>query len=378
MIEMYERKFLIYLLLVSAGILGWLFYPFFPSLFFALILASSTMIGYKKILDKGKTHETSAGIMVTLMGVTIVIPFTYLMIEGIVQITNLYNYLNQNNIFKLNYEELSGWLASIGVSDDYLIYIKKFIDSNVDNILAGVKNTTLILSKNVFNNTLGFFTFIVLTLFVLFFFYIDGEKVIKNLKIISPLNDDLDEKIFSKFAYMSSILTITVFSIALLQGLTFGLIMGLLGLPILFTATLIAVTSFIPIVGSFLVWFPISIYFGIEGMWFKMIITMVWGAGVNGVLIDNILRPVIVKKISKILNTEKEKEKSEFNPLDHTMILVLSTFAGLGKFGVLGLFTGPIIAALAITIFEMYRDYVTPEIKSSHTIEKNKGNKENG
>lgn len=368
MIESYERNFLIYLLIASSVVLGWLFYPFLPSLFFALILSSSTAIGYKKLVERGHKPMASASIMVALLGFVIVVPFSYLMIEAIVQINNLYGYLNNSDILKMDHASLATWLASFGVTDEYFAYIKKFVDGNVGTILNSVKNVTLTLSKNVFGNTFGFFTFIILTLFILFFFYVDGERVIKNLKIISPLNDKLDEKIFSKFAYMSSILTITVFSIALLQGVSFGLIMGVLGLPILITAVLIAVTSFIPIVGSFLVWFPIAIYFGIEGMWIKMIITAVWGGVVNGIIIDNILRPIIVKKISKFLDPENDK-KDEFNPLDHTMILVLSTLAGLAKFGVLGLFTGPIIAALSITIFEMYRDYVSPEVKQNEKKE---------
>ena len=41
--------------------------------------------------------------------------------------------------------------------------------------------------------------------------------------------------------------------------------------------------------------------------------------------------------------------------LNHTLITVLSTLAGIIQFGILGLFIGPIIAAMTITIFEIYR-----------------------
>ena len=41
--------------------------------------------------------------------------------------------------------------------------------------------------------------------------------------------------------------------------------------------------------------------------------------------------------------------------LNHTLITVLSTLAGIIQFGILGLFIGPIIAAMTITIFEVYR-----------------------
>ncbi|HIE78983.1 MAG TPA: AI-2E family transporter, partial [Candidatus Thioglobus sp.] len=41
--------------------------------------------------------------------------------------------------------------------------------------------------------------------------------------------------------------------------------------------------------------------------------------------------------------------------LNHTLITVLSTLAGIIQFGILGLFIGPIIAAMTITIFDIYR-----------------------
>ena len=41
---------------------------------------------------------------------------------------------------------------------------------------------------------------------------------------------------------------------------------------------------------------------------------------------------------------------------NHTLITVLSTFAGLIHFGVIGLFFGPVLAAMAITIFDVYEE----------------------
>ena len=71
------------------------------------------------------------------------------------------------------------------------------------------------------------------------------------------------------------------------------------------------------------------------------------------------------KKIVKILHhLWPKKLKDPFlvctggEPLlqiNHTLITVLSTLAGIIQFGILGLFIGPIIAAMAITMFDIYQ-----------------------
>lgn len=364
-----QETYFINILLISFGLASiWLFSPFISSIFFALILASSTNFLYLKLINKyNLTPIVSSSIMVLSISIFIILPFSYLMIEGIIQITHLYNFLSSNgSLFKI--DSLYNWLESKQFSQEFINYTKQFFDSNFNNTLSMVKTSALTLSKNVFNNTFGFITFISITLFCLFFFFIDGKKVIYNLKKLSPLNDSLDERIFNKFTYLSSVLTISVFSVSIIQGLSFGIIMGILGMPILFTATLIAIFSFIPVIGSSIIWLPIAFYFGSNEMYFKMIFIIIWGSLVNGIFIDNILRPIIIKKISSLIN-KSNNNTEESNPLNHTLIIVLSTFAGILHFGILGLFYGPIIAALGITVFEIYIEY-NNETKETNLIEK--------
>ena len=108
-----------------------------------------------------------------------------------------------------------------------------------------------------------------------------------------------------------------------------------------------ALASFIPIIGGLLVWFPLSIYLFAIGEPSNAIIIIIFGAVISGTLIDNFLRPIIIMKLSSSMKHQ--------SPLNHTLITVLSTLAGIIKFGILGLFIGPIIAAMSITIFDIYQ-----------------------
>ena len=108
-----------------------------------------------------------------------------------------------------------------------------------------------------------------------------------------------------------------------------------------------ALASFIPVLGGVLVWLPLSIYLFATGEMLNALVIIFFGAVLAGTLIDNFLRPVLIKKLSSSMNHK--------SALNHTLITVLSTFAGIIKFGILGLFIGPIIAAMSITVFEIYQ-----------------------
>jgi predicted PurR-regulated permease PerM len=189
----------------------------------------------------------------------------------------------------------------------------------------------------------------------MFFFYVGGEKIIEKIKIITPLNDDFDHLLLMELYSLCGILTVSIFSIALIQGISFGFVTYFMdNINWFFIAVAIAVCSFIPAVGSLLVWIPLAIYLFVVNQSVAAIVVLIWGAVINGFFIDNLMRPWVISKICAIFNKNTSCDLSDFNPLDNTLIIILSTLGGLFNFGVIGLFLGPIIAAISLTIFDIY------------------------
>jgi predicted PurR-regulated permease PerM len=118
------------------------------------------------------------------------------------------------------------------------------------------------------------------------------------------------------------------------------------GLPAIYFGIAMALASFIPVLGGLLIWLPLSTYLYSQGLILESIIIVFVGAIIIGIFIDNFVRPIVIKKISNKLKTS--------NALNHTFMTVMSTLAGVIQFGILGLFIGPIIAAMAISIFDVY------------------------
>ncbi|VAW44469.1 putative membrane protein [hydrothermal vent metagenome] len=360
----YEEGFLIILLLLALIGLIWLFSPFLEALFFAMILATASYRLYESLLPHCKGSKTlAASVMSMLVFVGVIAPVTYLLVEVSLQVGQLYGDAqlwiasqNSESLTSLNASLLSYLPISEAAQSSALEQIK----ANSEKIIIFVKKTTVFLLEGVVGTTSSFIAFIGLSVFALFFFYRDGNEIAKHIALLSPLDRRYDQMIMQRFAGLSSVLTLSVVGIAVLQGVSFALVSWALGLPGLFIGMAIAVTSFIPIVGAALVWIPVALYAIAQGDVGAALVLVFWGVVITGFVIDNIVRPIMITKLTKTLGRAGEG----LMVANHTLLTVLSTFAGLIHFGVIGLFFGPVIAAMAITVFDVY------EHKNSNVLDR--------
>jgi predicted PurR-regulated permease PerM len=99
------------------------------------------------------------------------------------------------------------------------------------------------------------------------------------------------------------------------------------------------------VVGAGLIWVPVSIYLFAIGEWGQGLILVGFGAGVIG-LVDNILRPILVGRDTKLPD----------------YIVLLSTLGGFVLFGINGFVVGPLIAALFVAFWGIFmRDFNAPQ-----------------
>jgi predicted PurR-regulated permease PerM len=97
------------------------------------------------------------------------------------------------------------------------------------------------------------------------------------------------------------------------------------------------VLSIIPGIGSALVWAPAALILMITGSFWSGLGLALFGALVIG-SIDNLLRPILVGRDTRM----------------HELMIFFSTLGGLLAFGAMGFIVGPILAALFLTVWEMF------------------------
>jgi predicted PurR-regulated permease PerM len=136
--------------------------------------------------------------------------------------------------------------------------------------------------------------------------------------------------------------------------------MAIAGIPnTLFWGVIMAVFSIIPAVGPAIIWAPAATYLIFSGNTVAGVGLALFGAIIVG-NIDNILRP-------KLVGHEAELPD---------LMIFFGTLGGLALFGAAGIIIGPIIAALFVSLWDIYaktfREQLDPSnlyIKGEHVID---------
>lgn len=176
-------------------------------------------------------------------------------------------------------------------------------------------------------------------LFVLFFLLRDHDKLISTLRHILPFSRSQEDKLLSEIEAVSKSAVLGSFLTALAQGLAGGIAMWMAGFPGLFWGTMMGFASFIPVVGTALIWVPATLYLFLIGDTAWAIFLLVWCIAVVG-SIDNILRPLLMQGSGGM----------------NTMMIFFSLLGGLQLFGLIGLIYGPLVFAITIVLFNIYEE----------------------
>jgi len=175
-------------------------------------------------------------------------------------------------------------------------------------------------------------------LYTMFFFLMDGDKLLNKILYYLPLQDQDEQRMLSKFTSVTRATMKGTAVIGMLQGSLAGIAFWVVGIPsAVFWGTIMAVLSIIPGIGTALVWGPAVIILAAGGNYMKAGGLGLFCAIVVG-SIDNLLRPILVGKDTQM----------------HELMIFFGTLGGIFMFGIMGMFIGPIVAALFITIWEIY------------------------
>lgn len=183
-----------------------------------------------------------------------------------------------------------------------------------------------------------------LMLYFLFFFFRDGERIVQALVRAIPMGDAREKRLFRKIAEVSRATVKGTIVVAAVQGAVGGVLFALVGIQAaVFWGVAMGVLSLLPAVGSALVWVPAAVFLFATGAFWKGILLVAGGTLVIG-LVDNVLRPVLVGRETKMPD----------------YLVLLATLGGLTAFGLAGFVAGPVVAALFLVTWQMFADEYAP------------------
>lgn len=206
---------------------------------------------------------------------------------------------------------------------DFLAGASTFVAERSAAFLVGVLDTVLTFA---------------MTMFVLFFFFRDGDDILERVTTLIPLQDaERREAIESLKRLLEAVFRGSLLC-ALIQGFTGGVGWAIAGLPSPFLAgAVMTVLSLLPIGGTAIVWLPGCLVAWSQGRHGAAVFLFVWGAIVTSFLADNVLKPILMRGSGEL----------------ETLLVFLGVFGGLAAFGPLGLFVGPVALAVTKTLLQV-------------------------
>jgi predicted PurR-regulated permease PerM len=175
-------------------------------------------------------------------------------------------------------------------------------------------------------------------LYTMFFFLIDGERLLEKILYYLPLENQDEQRMLARFTAVTRATLKGTAVIGILQGGLAGLAFAAAGIQAAaFWGTIMAVLSIIPGIGTAFVWVPAAIILAAGGHYIKAAALALFCGLVVG-SVDNLVRPRLVGKDTQM----------------HELLILFGTLGGIILFGIVGIIIGPIIAALFTTVWEIY------------------------
>lgn len=235
--------------------------------------------------------------------------------------------------------EISFYLEKIPYYEHILPY-RDVILEKVGQIVSSISSFLIDSLSSVTKMTMQAVFGSIIMLYVMFYFLTMGDKLLMKILYFLPLHDRDEQLLLRRFTSVARATIKGTLIIGIMQGAICGLAFALAGIegPV-FWGTVMAVMSIIPAFGTAIIWGPALVVLVLKGDFSGAIILGVVCGAVAGNL-DNVIRPRLVGKDTEM----------------HDLFVLFGTLGGIAMFGLLGIIIGPIIAALFITVWEIYGD----------------------
>lgn len=331
--EKLKQSFLIALIFAIAYIVLVNLISYMTGLLGALTLYILFRGFYKKqVHDKGGKPWLWSIAILLIVTIAILVPAAIMGILVVEKITPIINnpkpLIDQWNIFYHNIHELTGIDAIQINAEDIFNKLQKPVTS----ILPGMVGSTMLGATNM-----------VIMYFVLYFMFINGKEMESFFKELFPMPKEKTEIVSSKAREMIISNTIVIPFLAVIQGLfsLAGYLIFGVKEPVIM-AIITGVASVIPVVGTMVVWIPLSLILAFNDQTGAAIGLFVYSSVVV-TNVDYLFRLMLQKKIANV----------------HPLITVFGILIGVKIFGFVGLIFGPTLISILILLISLYTEEFT-------------------
>lgn len=343
--RLYSRAFGLVAVAAFGLLLYWIVQPLLAALAWAAFLGFLLQPLQSRLARRLGGRETvAAGLLTVATFLLVIVPVILLGAAFAAQAIDLAGRLQHST---LNLDELARtrmvrpvlqWLAA-NVSGG-LAEVQSWAVEGARNLLQvlSMKGGALLLGAA---STVLSFT---VMLFALFFCVRDGAGMVRAMMVFVPLAEGHKARLGERLSAVTRAVVFGTALTAVAQGLLLGIGFSIAGLPapVVFGVTG-AVLSVVPIGGTAIVWVPAVLWLFLQGEIGHCIFLAAWGLLLVST-VDNFLKPLLISGQAKV----------------PTLAVFVGVLGGLAAFGLIGMFLGPIVIAVALTLLEFAHETLGP------------------
>lgn len=335
-----------FLLLTVVGVtMFFIFQPFLTAILAAAILAALFQGWYQSMFDlTGGRSGWSATITLLLIAAIIIVPLFIIFGLAFNEANIAYDRIASGDtsldrflekIQALPYADI--WLRGQSLDSEHLADILKNFSQDIIGFIQAL-----------YQGVAHFVFWLFVMFFSLFYFLIDGKRMVRYAMGVMPLRDEHEKLLIGKFVSMSRATLRGTLMVSIVQGFFGGVMFAIAGVPSpVIWGLVMTVLSIVPLLGAGIVWLPAGIILLVLGHVWQGIFVLAFGMAVIST-IDNVLRPKLVGRDTQM----------------HPLMIFFATLGGIAFFGFPGFVIGPIIASLSLALLEIYSLEFKTQLKS--------------
>lgn len=210
--------------------------------------------------------------------------------------------------------------------------------------LNGLLNRATAYVPGLLGATMNLITNLVLVFFLLYFMLVEGRRMERQVQNFLPFKEESIDDIWAATRMMVVSNAIGIPVLAIIQAIAAGIGYYLFGVPEpLLWAVVTGIFSILPVVGTAIVWIPLTVYLFGTGHNAQGVGMLIYSIAVI-TNIDNVARFTLLKKLGDV----------------HPVVTVVGLMVGVPIFGFMGLIFGPLMVSYLMLLVKVYRVEFAP------------------
>jgi predicted PurR-regulated permease PerM len=323
--------------------------PYLVEIFLAFVLYAVGRPVYGVILRLVKSRMLASVLTCLVLIALILIPVASMVGIVVNQALEIYSRISQviglnqfTHFFSVDHSWLGDWVWAQQILDR----LESWFGLDQAKVINFLAQTGGQVAQFVYSNLLKIVGQIsslvfgsILILFISFYLFIDGERLMNGLAELSPMGTEFGKEIIRGIIRTIQVTMRGTILLALFQGIMGGIVFWIFGQPgPAFWGAIMVVASVIPVVGTAIVYVPVGLFLFLTGSPITAVglVATSLAASMTG---DYVIRP-------RLLAGQVDL---------HPLMVFFAVVGGLQLFGVLGLILGPLILSFLLSLIEIYR-----------------------